>query len=80
LRWKVDAQQSSRRLRAWGGTGTISPILTRSGARGTGLTEIPQPILYDRDAELRTLNVKHYPMYRKLKPAYRKLDNRSPRR
>jgi predicted nucleic acid-binding protein len=67
----------------------VSEEIARSGglysrdytkSHGLGLADAIVAATMDAEgAELRTLNVKHYPMYRNLEPAYRKSDDGLPR-
>lgn len=67
----------------------VSEKIARSGglysrdytkSHGLGLADAIVAATMDAEgAELRTLNVKHYPMYQNLEPAYRKSDDGLPR-
>lgn len=60
-----------------GAGGRYSRDYTKS--HGLGLAEAIVAATVDaEDADLRTLNVKHYSMFGKLKPAYRKTTNGQP--
>lgn len=57
--------------------GLFSRDYTKS--HGLGLADaIVAATVVAEDAELRTLNVKHYPMFKELKPAYRKTTDSQP--
>ncbi|NBF40677.1 MAG: PIN domain-containing protein [Spirochaetes bacterium] len=59
--------------------GLYSRNYTKS--HGLGLADAIVAATVDaEDAELKTLNVKHYPMFEKLKPAYRKTTDDQPRK